>query len=364
MAPEVVLGQSYSFPVDIWSLGITAIELAEMRPPLFELSEEKKILLFFVLKKKHSFLPQQALFLIGKPDHVANVASPHLFSQTFLDFIAACCAFEPSKRPKAMQLASHPFVKDGALKIEVLATHLKENLSKVIAIESSENTSRSSFTMEEHWLHDHELPCELFSQCESCFFVPEKEPWQDELLASYTKFLSAPPSPELAHAQSAVVSSSPSSSSTEVPQTIKTLFELMCNPQTGVPIGSRYHRFRRFKDAFIGTEGLREKKGRWWLASCFIFSNFLDHVPAQVSESCGCNCGCSRAAQTTVHSESHRPEHVVSYQCYLLVQPAFESGNLESANRFGCCSSKAGPCASQNSCENVCWSWILGKIVF
>lgn len=38
MAPEVARGERYSFPVDIWSLGITAVELAEIRPPFWDMN--------------------------------------------------------------------------------------------------------------------------------------------------------------------------------------------------------------------------------------------------------------------------------------------------------------------------------------
>lgn len=83
---------------------------------------------FFLL---FSFLPQQALFLIGKPEQVPNVASPQLFSQPFLDFVSGCCTYNASKRPTAKQLSSHSFIECGKAKRDLLASHLKDILVKV-----------------------------------------------------------------------------------------------------------------------------------------------------------------------------------------------------------------------------------------
>ncbi len=239
MAPEVISGQNYSFPVDIWSLGVTAIEMADTRPPLFE------------------YLPQQALFLISKPDHRPSVAAPQLFSVEFLDFIGKCCAFDPKQRLTAVQLSSHVFLADGAkYQREQLAGFLTERLNLGTPHDSSENTSRSSWTTDhlgvEHRVNEHEIHCELFAQCEDCFYVPEKEPWQDDVRIAFDREPLQMNSPR---GQDAAEAARRPASPVNI-KTVEVLFNLMLHPHTGVPVGSRYHRFRRFKDAFLGSEAV------------------------------------------------------------------------------------------------------------
>lgn len=45
MAPELIRGYDYSFPVDIWSLGILAVELAEGNPPFIDLPALRAVFL-------------------------------------------------------------------------------------------------------------------------------------------------------------------------------------------------------------------------------------------------------------------------------------------------------------------------------
>jgi serine/threonine protein kinase len=243
MAPELIVGQNYSFPVDVWSLGVTAIEMADTRPPLFE------------------YLPQQALFLIGRPDHKPTVASPSLFSAEFLDFIARCCAHDPSQRSTAMQLSGHAFLADGPRKQrEHLAVFLTECVSLASTHDSSENTSRSSWSIDhlgvDHRVNEHEMHCELFAQCEDCFYVPEKEPWLDDVRSAFDRDPQEIMSPRAVTEPLDAVGTLRRPASPVNIKTVEVLFNLMLRPSSGVPLGSRYHRFRRFKDAFLGAEAV------------------------------------------------------------------------------------------------------------
>ena len=93
MAPEILKEESgYTEKADIWSLGITAIELALGEVPYAKLPTLKVIL------------------------NITTCAPPHLpddspFSSAFKDFVKACLVFQPSKRPSAEELLEHKFFK-------------------------------------------------------------------------------------------------------------------------------------------------------------------------------------------------------------------------------------------------------------
>ncbi|XP_011647270.1 serine/threonine-protein kinase 10 isoform X4 [Pogonomyrmex barbatus] len=96
MAPEVVLCETfrdnpYDFKVDIWSLGITLIEFAQMEPPNHEMS------------------PMRVLLKIQKGDP-PKLDQPGKWSKEFNDFIAKALIKDPATRPTADDLLKHPFI--------------------------------------------------------------------------------------------------------------------------------------------------------------------------------------------------------------------------------------------------------------
>jgi serine/threonine protein kinase len=95
MAPEMIMAMetgTYGTAVDIWSLGITCIELAERRPPLFALNA------------------MTALYHIPQRDPPV-LAEPKRFSQGFVAFVKACLQKEPNVRPNATSLLQHEFAR-------------------------------------------------------------------------------------------------------------------------------------------------------------------------------------------------------------------------------------------------------------
>ncbi|XP_067334693.1 TRAF2 and NCK interacting kinase a isoform X10 [Channa argus] len=97
MAPEVIAcdenpDATYDFKSDLWSLGITAIEMAEGAPPLCDMH------------------PMRALFLI--PRNPAPRLKSKKWSKKFQSFIESCLVKSHSQRPSTEQLIKHPFIRD------------------------------------------------------------------------------------------------------------------------------------------------------------------------------------------------------------------------------------------------------------
>uniref|UniRef100_A0A8C4P015 Mitogen-activated protein kinase kinase kinase kinase n=1 Tax=Dicentrarchus labrax TaxID=13489 RepID=A0A8C4P015_DICLA len=96
MAPEVAAVEKnggYNQLCDIWAVGITSIELAELQPPMFDLH------------------PMRALFLMSKSSfQPPKLKDKNKWSTAFHNFVKVSLTKNPKKRPTAEKLLSHVYV--------------------------------------------------------------------------------------------------------------------------------------------------------------------------------------------------------------------------------------------------------------
>lgn len=112
MAPEVIKEDKYDGRADVWSLGITAIEMAEILPP------------------HHNTHPMRVLFMIPRNDP-PTLRDKNKWSKEFHSFLSACLTIDPKQRPTAAQLLEHPFVAN--CKSKAVLADLVDRCKKIVA---------------------------------------------------------------------------------------------------------------------------------------------------------------------------------------------------------------------------------------
>uniref|UniRef100_A0A671QTE7 non-specific serine/threonine protein kinase n=1 Tax=Sinocyclocheilus anshuiensis TaxID=1608454 RepID=A0A671QTE7_9TELE len=137
MAPEVIMCETskdnpYTTKADIWSLGITLIEAAEMEPP------------------HHSLNPMRVLLKITKSPP-PTLSNPRQWSSHFQDFLRRTLQKNPESRWGAQQLMAHPFSyagRDGRALKELIA-EAKAEVTEVIEAEDFDVGKEEDITANE-----------------------------------------------------------------------------------------------------------------------------------------------------------------------------------------------------------------------
>ncbi|CRL08117.1 CLUMA_CG020882, isoform A [Clunio marinus] len=131
MAPEVILAMDegqYDGKVDVWSTGITCIELAERKPPYFNMNA------------------MSALYHIAQNDTPA-LQSPD-WSHTFQDFVESCLKKSPLDRPTSSELLAHIFVskqRSPNVLIDLIARGVSQNHATQVAVHALNEHGPNNF---------------------------------------------------------------------------------------------------------------------------------------------------------------------------------------------------------------------------
>jgi len=102
MSPELIHGNNYDTKVDIWSLGIMCMEMAEGEPPYIDLT------------------PLRALFMITTKG-IPALKEPQQWSAEFKHFVSQCLLIHAPDRPSASTLLNHPFLQKAGHTSELVA---------------------------------------------------------------------------------------------------------------------------------------------------------------------------------------------------------------------------------------------------
>ena len=125
MSPETIRQSAYDSKADIWSLGITAIELVKGEPPNSDLH------------------PMRVLFLIPKnnPPQLSNN-----YSKVFREFVEACLNKDPDHRPSAKELLKFPFIrkaKKNSYLVDLIERYRRFKASAGDTIDDSDDAEES-----------------------------------------------------------------------------------------------------------------------------------------------------------------------------------------------------------------------------
>jgi len=129
MSPEMIEAGAYDRTTDLWSMGITAIELAQRHPPLHDVNP-----------------PVRVLFLIPSLPP-PTLQHPERWSAEFRDFLSRCLTKNPAERTDAVRALALPFVSnatDGAALLSLVRSHTEMAALQEPSVDSSSPPSGST----------------------------------------------------------------------------------------------------------------------------------------------------------------------------------------------------------------------------
>lgn len=156
MAPEVIEEIGYDCVADVWSLGITALEMAEGKPPYGDIH------------------PMRAIFMIPtKPP--PSFREPDRWSPEFIDFVSLCLVKNPEERATATDLLQHEFIKNARPN-----SILSEMIAEAKEIRENQNYTRAAIIQQANKQFNYQP--EFEEQTEDCgTLVPSKNEDEGEL---------------------------------------------------------------------------------------------------------------------------------------------------------------------------------------
>ncbi|XP_054266181.1 serine/threonine-protein kinase 3-like isoform X2 [Macrosteles quadrilineatus] len=158
MAPEVIQEIGYDCVADMWSLGITALEMAEGKPPYGDIH------------------PMRAIFMIPtKPP--PSFREPDQWSPEFIDFVSRCLVKNPEERATASEMLHHEFI--GAAKQPTILSQMIAEAREIRENQSCRNNSTNAAVSKQNHMESdedevHNKTMVNYSEVDSGTLVPDR----------------------------------------------------------------------------------------------------------------------------------------------------------------------------------------------
>lgn len=157
MAPEVIQEIGYDCVADMWSLGITALEMAEGKPPYGDIH------------------PMRAIFMIPtKPP--PSFREPDQWTPEFIDFVSRCLVKNPEERATASEMLQHEFI--GNAKPPTILGQMIAEAREIRENQSCRNTASNAVKQNHVETDDDEVDSKTmvqYSDCDSGTLVPDRQ---------------------------------------------------------------------------------------------------------------------------------------------------------------------------------------------